>query len=301
MSDNRKQTRGNPTLSIRQSLIRAVYPFAKAVAYRVPGGKRFAQSMYNLTTRDAERWMNVHGTPLLANVHDYGIGTLLFLQGGYASARVSEIREAVKEGDTVIDIGANIGYFTVLLANIVGPEGKVYAFEPDPRSFHLLQRTVERNGWTHVIIEQKAVSSKAGELLLYQTREWTGNTLTPGEHISTIKVQVVTLDDFLPDEYSISFVKMDMDGAEPLAILGMAQLIQRSPNLKVLAEYQPSNLKRYLSSPLDFITIAEQHGLKLAAILDTDSGRLPNVDLTPLRQLADDTNLDLLFAASTLK
>ncbi|MBC8276337.1 MAG: FkbM family methyltransferase [Chloroflexi bacterium] len=288
-------------MSVKQSLVRVAYPFAKVVASHIPSGRKLAQGVYNLVTHDAERWINVHGVPLLANIQDYGIGTLLFLQGEYASARVSEIREAVKEGDTVIDIGANIGYFTVLLASLVGPEGKVYAFEPDPRNFHLLQRTVERNGWTHVIVEQKAVSSEAGESLLYQTREWTANTLTPGEHISTVKVQVVTLDGFLSAEHDVSFIKMDMDGAEPLAISGMAQLIQRSPNLRVLAEYQPGCLKRYLSSPLDFITIAEQHGLKLAAILDTDSGRLLNLDLAPLKDLADNANLDLLFAASTLK
>ena len=239
--------------------------------------------------------------PLLTNIHDNGIGNLLFLQGKYASARVSEIREAVKQGNVVIDIGANIGYFTVLLANLVGPEGKVYAFEPGPRNYGLLQRTIERNGYAHVIAEQKAVSNKAGEFLLYQTGSRAANTLSPGKHISAVKVDMVTLDEFLSDEHDITFIKMDMDGSEPLAIQGMAQLIQRSSSLRVLAEYQPGNLKRYLSNPLDFITIAEQHGLKLAAILDTESGRLPDLVLSSLNHLADDANLDLLFTNSNLK
>jgi FkbM family methyltransferase len=297
----RNQITAGSTSSVKQSLIRAIYPTAKAVMYRIPGGKKLVRGVYNLVTGGAERWMNVHGVPLLANVQDYGIGSLLFLRGEYALARIPEIREVVKEGDTVIDIGANIGYFTVLLANLVGPEGKVYAFEPDPRNFALLQRTIERNGWTNVILEQKAVSNKAGEFVLYQTREWTANTLTPSEHFSTANVQVVALDDFLPDEHNISFIKMDMDGSEPLAISGMARLIQRSPNIRVLAEYQPGNLKRYLDSPLDFITIAKQHGLRLSAILDVDSGRLPDLDLTPLKRLADNGNLDLLFTASTVE
>ena len=112
---------------------------------------------------------------------------------------------------------------------------------------------------------------------------------------------MVTLDDFLSDECHISFVKMDMDGLESLAIQGMARLIQRSPNLKVLAEYAPGNLKRYLSSPLDFIAIAEQHGLRLAAILQSDSSRLASLDSAPLKHLANNTNLDLLFSTSTLE
>jgi len=293
MSNIRGQTGGRFTLRLKQSLMRTFFPFAKAVASYIPGGRKLARSVYNLMP--SEQWINVHSTPLLANIHDRGIGEYMFLQGGYALARVSEIQKAVKKGDTVIDIGANIGYFTVLLANLVGPKGKVYAFEPDPRNFYLLQRTIKRNGWTHVITEQKAVSNKAGEFLLYQTRSCAANTLAPGEHISSVKVSVVTLDDFLSDEHHIDFVKMDMDGSEPLAIQGMAQLIRRSPNLQVLAEYEPGNLKRYLSNPLDFIKIAEQHGLKLAAILDSDSGRLPNIVLAPLSHLADDASLDLLF------
>lgn len=290
-------------MNLKRSLMRAAYPFGNAVASHVPGGRKLARYVYyNLMPHlmPPELWINVHGVPLLTNIYD-GIGAYQFFQGEYALARVSEIREAVKEGDIVIDIGANIGYFTVLLANLVGPKGKVYAFEPDPRNFHLLQRTIERNGWTHVIAEQKAVSNKAGEFLLYQTWGGTGNSLTPVEHNSTVRVHVVTLDDFLSDEHHIDFIKMDMDGSEPLAIQGMAQLIRRSPNLRVLAEYQPGNLKRYLGNPMDFITIAEQHGLTLTAILDTDNGRLPSLDLSPLKLLADDINLDLLFTASTLK
>jgi FkbM family methyltransferase len=209
-------------LTVKKTLMGVAFPIAHAVASHIPAARKLMWRGYNFLTPDAERWMNVHGVPLLVNIHDYGIGTRLFLRGGYAAGRVREIRSVVKEGDTVIDIGANIGYFTVLLARLVGPKGKVYAFEPDPRNCHLLQRTVERNGWTHVIVEQKAVSNKAGEFPLYQTRSWSSNALTPTEHVSTVKVQVVTLDEFLSNENHIGFVKMDIDGSEPLAITGMS-------------------------------------------------------------------------------
>jgi len=277
------------------------FSLIKPLVDRIPGGKKLAWNMYNFMTPNPERWISAHGIPLLANIHDKGLGTHLFLRGDYATARVSEIRQVVKEGDVVVDIGANIGYFTVLLADIVGPKGKVYAFEPDPRSFNILQRTIKRNGWSNVIAEQKAVSNKEGEILLYQTQSWTANAITSTEHVSTVSVQMVTLDDFLSNENHIDFVKMDMDGSEPFAIQGMRQVIKRSPNLKVLSEYQPHNLNQYLSKPLDFITIAEQCDLVLEGILDSNSGRLPDRDLAHLKHLDDNKNLDLLFSHINLK
>jgi len=261
---------------------------------RFPSIKKFVYFMYRIMFPKSERWLTVHGVPMLVNIHDYGIGTQLFLQKGYAPARVAEIFGIVKEGDTVIDIGANIGYFTVLLAKLVGNKGRVFAFEPDPRNAKLLQRTIERNGWSNVFLEQKAVSSKAGKITLYQTHSWAGNSLTPCEAVSSVEVEVVSIDGVL-HEFNVSFIKMDMDGSEPLAIIGMKKLIRRSPNLHILAEYQPNNLKRYLPEPLDFITIANKNRLELEAILDSDSGRLPTLNPMPLRNLEGDKNLDLLF------
>jgi FkbM family methyltransferase len=261
------------------------FPFMRSLAYFV----------YRVIFIQSERWITVHGVPILVDIHDYGIGTQLFLQGTYGAGRVTEIRKIVKEGDTVIDIGANIGYFTVLLASIVGNEGKVYAFEPDPRNTKLLKRTIERNGWKNVFLVNNAVSNMVGELTLYQTHSHAGNSISQCESESTVKVDVVTIDSVL-NMQKVSFIKMDMDGSEPLAIIGMKNLILRSPNLKILAEYQPSNLRRYINNPLDFILIANNNGLLLEGILDTETGRLPTLSLTPLENIKEGDNLDVIFA-----
>jgi FkbM family methyltransferase len=250
--------------------------------------------IYKTIYPKAEQWMVVHGVPLLVNIHDYGIGTQLFLYDKYALARVEEIKKIVKEGDIVVDIGANIGYFTVLLAQIVGSRGKVYAFEPDPRNVALLERTIARNGWKNVFVEQKAVSNKKGELVLYQTQSWAGNAMSECDAVSTTKVSVVNIDSIL-HEHNVKFVKMDIDGSEPLVIIGMKNMISRSPDLHILAEYQPNNLKRYIDDPMDFITIAKNNGMELEAILDSDKGRFPTLDIDPLLKLDGNKNLDLLF------
>jgi len=88
---------------------------------------------------------------------------------------------------------------------------------------------------------------------------------------------------------------MDMDGSEPLAIQGMSTLIKKSPGIRIIAEYEPGNLKRYLNNPLDFITVIEESGLKVEAILDPVKGRLPKFDYTILEKLSNNDYVDLLF------
>src|SRR2546427_3878451 len=65
------------------------------------------------------------------------------------------VKKIVKKGDTVLDLGANIGYWTCLLADLVGVTGRVFAFEPSPYNFQLLKKNVEMNGYKNVTLEQK--------------------------------------------------------------------------------------------------------------------------------------------------
>ena len=81
------------------------------------------------------------------------------------------IKKHVKRGDVVLDLGANIGYFTLILPRLVGEEGKVFAFEPDPENFALLKKNVEINSYQNVVLVQKAVSNRNGKATLYLYEE----------------------------------------------------------------------------------------------------------------------------------
>ena len=70
--------------------------------------------------------------------------------------------QSIRPGDVVVDLGANVGYYTILRGKLVGEIGRVYAFEPDPVGFEILRRNVRLNGLHNVVLEQKAVSSKPG-------------------------------------------------------------------------------------------------------------------------------------------
>ena len=150
------------------------------------------------------------------------------------------IQEHIREGQTVVDIGANIGYFTLILARQVGPRGRVYAYEPNPEIFRILRENVNANGYTsRVILNQKAVSSTLGSSKFFVTQGHGRSSLQARQWVTDIiDVETTTLDrDVI---VPVDFVKIDVEGAERLVLRGMEQTMRRNPGLIFLFEYIPS-------------------------------------------------------------
>ena len=175
--------------------------------------------------------------------------------------------KVVKKGDTVVDLGANIGYFTLLAAKLVGKEGKVYSFEPEPRNYNYLLKNIEINGYSNVVAVQKAVSDKTGKTKLYicpydsghhTINQYDGikayNPDFIGDKKEFVEVEMVTLDDFFEAKnLSIDVMKMDVEGAEMLALLGMDRVIKESGKLKMFVEFFPLLIREMGGSPEEFI------------------------------------------------
>ena len=85
----------------------------------------------------------------------------------YEPDQTEIVKKYVHEGDIVIDVGAHVGYYTLLMAQLVGKNGKVYSFEPDPVNFQLLKKSVEINEFENVILIQKAVSDTNEKVKLF--------------------------------------------------------------------------------------------------------------------------------------
>ncbi len=100
----------------------------------------------------------------------------LSIRGVHEPFETAFVKKLVKKGDTALDIGANIGYYTVLLASMVGTEGRVFSFEPDPANFSLLQKNAKVNGCTNTILVRKAVSNEMGRRRLHLS------SADPGDH-----------------------------------------------------------------------------------------------------------------------
>jgi FkbM family methyltransferase len=142
------------------------------------------------------------------------------------------VKRIVKPDMTVLDIGANLGYFTVLMGAI---GCRVHAFEPFPGNFELLERNIAENRLTTVTAHRVAVhcETRSGKLF-YRVDEPNENfgsmfssSLEQPPHLSSIDVDYVALDDYLADLPALGFVKMDVEGAEVFALTGMRRLLER--------------------------------------------------------------------------
>jgi FkbM family methyltransferase len=138
------------------------------------------------------------------------------------------IQREVRPSQLVLDIGANIGYFTLLLAKQVGPEGKVIAFEPFPKIFEVLKENVALNGYQNVVLESKAVADRTGPVSLSQKGKEPLSTVESIVSGPGITVQAVALDDYFDGRRDrIDFIKVDVEGAESLVLEGMHNVLSR--------------------------------------------------------------------------
>ncbi len=172
------------------------------------------------------------GKGLRFSVLDAGLSYLL----GTAERPVQEaLARYIKPGTVFYDIGANLGFFTVIGAKLVGPAGRVYAFEPVAENAETLRRNIALNHFDHVTVFEKAVScsSGVGELLLVPdaggaTLSSTGTV--PSEITGTTSVDLVSLDDLVASQMvpPPAVVKIDVEGAEWEVLQGMVNTIKAS-------------------------------------------------------------------------
>lgn len=178
--------------------------------------------------------------------------------------RVSEpietefVKKNIKKGSIVIDLGAYIGYYTLLFAKLVGNKGKVFAFEPEPDNFRILKKNVEINGYQNIILENRAVSDTNEKKNLYISNGPSMHALFPSRFATEkyIQVKTIRLDDYfknnnLKDE--ISFIKIDVEGSELGAIQGGSSLLDENKNLTILIEFHPAAIREFGYEPRDLL------------------------------------------------
>lgn len=194
------------------------------------------------------------------------------ISSGWEELTTEMFKKVVKEGDVVVDLGANLGYYTLLAARLVGQKGKVYAFEPEPINYSLLLKNIELNGYDNVVTMQKAISNVVGTVRLFLDNKNTGahTIYQPSDRREFIEVESVTLDEFFKDKkHQVNVIKMDIEGAEMAAFSGMDRVIRENENLEMFIEFYFPGIRRAGNSPEEFIRrLLEDYHFSILAIGD---------------------------------
>ncbi len=181
---------------------------------------------------------------------------------------ISLIKKYTKPNDTVLDIGANIGFYAELLSNAVGVNGKVHCFEPDTTNFNYLKkRCINLN---NVSVNHKAVSDKTGILKIYTSKQLNVDhrTYKPDDYDQEIDIEAIAIDDYLNGQL-VNFIKMDIQGFEMSAVKGMHKTLE-SPDLKMLSEFWPYGMRKAGTSVLEYFQYLKQYNFFIY-LIDTNT------------------------------
>ena len=202
----------------------------------------------------------------------------LSINGTYSEFETNFMKSMIKKESVVLDLGANIGYYTLMFAKLVGKNGKVFAFEPDPTNFKLLKKNVKVNGYKNVVLVNKAISNKNGKLKLFL-----GGTNFAGHRIydskdgrKFIEIHSVRLDDYFKNKCNkVDFIKMDIEGSEFLAVNGMHNLLNENQKIKIISEFSPKGIVMSGFEPIDYLKSLINLGFKLSEVNETKAKIIP--------------------------
>lgn len=193
----------------------------------------------------------------------------------------------LKAGMTAIDVGAHIGFFTLLMSRLVGREGHIYGFEPAEENLHYLDENVALNHAPNVTIIGAAVGARKER----RTFNLTGSSDSHGFYshpltrtMRTVEIEQVALDDEAPAR--VDLVKIDVEGAELEVLDGMRNTLAANPGIRILVEWNPACMRSAGYEPDALPRRLEELGFTMV-VLDDRAGEVRNLDAVR-RELAAD-------------
>lgn len=187
------------------------------------------------------------------------------------------LRHFIRKGDHVLDIGANVGYYAEKMSELVGEKGKVHCFEPDSLNFKYLSKII--HGRKNVVLNKKAVAEEEGELLIYTSDmiNVEHTTYKPEHFDFTYTVEKTSIDNYVQQKFPVSFIKMDIQGAELKALEGMKQTLLENENIVLMTEVSPYCLKNCGNTSAEMISYIRSLGFNIF-LINEDTVK----ELTPL-------------------
>jgi len=189
---------------------------------------------------------------------------------------ITLLKQLVKQGDHVLDIGANIGFYAKIISNLVGEKGKVYCFEPDKTNFNYLLKNTARI--KNINLFNLAVSDKEEVIKVYKSKllNVDHRTYPVNNYDSVEEINAKSIDGILGKEIEkIDLIKIDIQGFELTAFKGMENLLSKQNNIKIIAEYWPHGFKRAGTSAIEFYDFFDKLNYQFKLI---DEGKISLID-----------------------
>jgi len=292
--------------SLLFSFFKFVYNvFKKTLLKKIPGMATLANNIFRMVWPSVNI-IEVQGSKMFIDVNEKNPGLRQTFQA-YAMNRIHEetttniFRKIIKPSNIFLDLGANIGYFSLLAAKLAGENGKIFSFEPEPKNFYYLQKNIEANNYKNIYPFQKAVSDKNGTTELFICEYDSGHhTIKQYEGVEIyshgrptekkpIKIETISLDKFLEDKVNhVDVIKIDIEGAEVLAVGGMKNILNKNRNIKILMEFFPLFIKKMGDSPEKLIkTLMDELGFNIFVIGHDYSMEKEKNDFIKIRKIED--------------
>jgi FkbM family methyltransferase len=254
---NRRLRYGNSTSRLLQfAVIRSRTCLKRFISYALDDVKKMGAVTITLK----------HAGKLRLYPNDY-IDRWLYTGADFEPMVVKTLTRYLTKNDNFLDIGANIGYFTLIASRLIGKGGTVYAFEPTPSTLEKLKANISMNGLANVRVFDKAISNRIGTATF---KTPVGVDINSGrssfrdieEEYASLEVEMITLDSILPELKKIKVLKMDIEGAEGLAMEGMVNLLERDRPL-IIMELSDDYLKQLRYSAESVLNFLKDRSYKI--------------------------------------
>jgi len=214
------------------------------------------------------------GVRYYIDTNDRGSMCSMLVRGAYEPLQTELLKSFLKSGMTFVDVGAHIGYYSMIAAKKVGNNGHVLAFEPRRNSYDFFLRNLAANGFTNTEVFLRAVSDRPGHVKFYSDSVYNIHELAPEKEI---EVETIALSSFFAAKgfTSVDAVKMDIEGGEYLALSGMKDLVLSSHDPVIFLEFNPEFYAKFggVSIP-DFWHKLSECGLDKIYAINEHAGRI---------------------------
>ncbi len=220
----------------------------------------------------------VDGFIMAFPAEEWRLATYAILIGQPEPGLFAVMQSTIREGMIVVDIGANVGTYTLLALRQIGARGMVISYEPTPRAFEILKNNVQVNAYLEsgrIDLRQKAVSDRNQvKTSFFVPKNCMGHSsFYPGgelalKEVDVIEVETVSLDEDLGRDRKVDVIKIDAEGAEPEILRGMRHIIDSNHEIAIFIEFAPQHLVRANVDPRSFLAEIRSGGFDILQVME---------------------------------